>query len=311
MNNNNSENNKDTLRWDRASWLWVFLCAAGIFSTVPLARRVQRYVYFTIGSEFFTYLSLFIIISLLTALLYFFIFRLKVKSISLYVWLFISSGCYIYTTLQLRKYPEESVHLLEFGLLSYFLFRALSHRIRDRTVYITTILYVLFIGTMDEFIQWMTPGRIWDYGDIGINALAGVYFVLAVSKGIKPDIIHRRVKKISVNMLAGIIIINLFFLGLCLSNTPDSVNRYTKIFHGLSWLRFEEPMTKYGFEHKDTEIGPLYSRMTLDQLRNIDTSKAGNLFTMFSLQTAWYLIIALIGAVWAFGEFWKRRHIDD
>ncbi|MBI5663461.1 MAG: hypothetical protein HZC49_00005, partial [Nitrospirae bacterium] len=145
--NNNTGNSTVTFRWNGASWLRVFLCTAAIFSTVPVARRVQRYVHNTIGSEFFTYTVLVIILSLFAVLLYFFIFRLNVKSKSQYAWLIMSSGFYIYTTLQLRKYPEEAIHLLEFGLLSYFLFKALSHRIRDWTVYISTILCVLFIGT--------------------------------------------------------------------------------------------------------------------------------------------------------------------
>ncbi|MBI5666046.1 MAG: VanZ family protein [Nitrospirae bacterium] len=309
--NNNTGNIKDTLRWNGASWLRVFLCTALIFSTVPVARRIQRYVHNTIGSEFFTYTVLVIILSLFAVLLYFFIFRLNVKSKSQYAWLIMSSGFYIYTTLQLRKYPEEAIHLLEFGLLSYFLFKALSHRIRDWTVYISTILCVLFIGTIDEFIQWVTPGRRWDYGDVGINALAGVFFVLAVGKGIKPDIVRGPVKRASVNLLAIIMTINVLFLGLCLSNTPASVTRYTELFHGLSWLRLEEPMTQYGFRHKDAETGPFYSQMTLDRLRKIDTRKAGNIFTLFSLKTAWSLIVVIIGSVWAFGGFWKRRLNDD
>jgi hypothetical protein len=272
-----------------------------------MARQVQKYVRDTIGMEYFTYMVLSIVLLLFAVLLYFFIFRLNIKLKSQYAWLIMSSGAYIYTTLQLRRYPEEAVHLLEFGLLSYFLFRAFSHRIRDWTVYITTSLCVLFIGMIDEFIQWVIPGRIWDYRDIGINALAGVYFVLAVGKGIKPEIICKPVKRTSVKILVGITTIILLFLGLCLSNTPDSVNRYTELFHGLSWLRLEEPMTKYGFGSKGPEIGPFYSHMTLDKLRDINTNKAGNFFTLFSLKTAWSIIIALIGSVWAAGEFWKRR----
>jgi len=294
-----------------ASWLWVFLCAAAIFSTVPVARRVQRYVYDTIGKEFFTYMVLFIILFLFAVLLYFFIFRLRVKSKSQYAWLMISSGAYVYTTLQLRKYPEEAVHLLEYGLLSYFLFRALSHRIRDWTVYITTSLCVLFIGTMDEFIQWVTPERVWGYSDIGINVLAGVFFVLAVGKGIKPETLRGPVKRISVHMLAGIITINLLSLGLCLSNTPKAVQHYTSVFPSLSWLRQEEPMSPYGEAYKDPDIVNFNFRMTSDQPGDIDTSTAGKFLTLFSLKSAWSLIITLIGAVWAFGKFWKKQLNDD
>lgn len=296
--NTSTENNKDTLRWNRTSWLWVFLCTAAIFSTVPMARRVQRYVNNTIGRDFFTYIVLVIVISLFISLLYSFVFRLRVKSKSQYAWLIISSGAYIYTTLQLRKYPEEAIHLLEFGLLSYFLFSALSHRIRDWTVYITTSLCVLFIGTLDEFIQWLTPGRFWDYRDVGLNALAGIFFVLGLSKGIKPEIIRGPVKKISVNMLTGIMIINLLFLGLCLSNTPDAVKHYTSVFPDLSWLRQEETMSQYGHEQRAF-------------LRRADYSgTAWKLISLFNVRSAWSLIIALIVSVWVYATFWKKR-LDD
>lgn len=297
--NTSLKNNKGPLRWDRASWLSVFLCTAAIFSTVPLARHVQKYVNDTIGRDIFTYIVLFIVSSLFITLLYVFVFRLRIKSKSQYAWLIISSGAYIYTTLQLRKYPEEAVHLLEFGLLSYFLFNALSHQIRDWTVYITTSLCVLFIGTTDEFIQWVTPGRIWDYRDVGINALASVFFVLAVSKGIKPEIIHGPVKRISVNLLAGILTINLLFLGLCLSNTPDAVKHYTAVFPDLSWLTQEETMSEYGQEHRAFFRKADYS------------SPAWELISLFSVRTAWSLIVILLGSVWVYGEFWKRRLNDD
>jgi len=307
--NTSTENNRDTLRGNRASWFWVFLCTTAIFATVPLARRVQRYVHHTIGSEFFTYIVVVIVLTLLTTLLYFFIFRLNVKSTFQYVWLIISFGAYVYTTFQLRKYPEEAIHLLEFGLLSYFLFKALSYRIRDWTVYITTLLCVVFIGIMDEFIQWVTPGRIWDYRDIGINALAGVFFVLAVSKGIKPEIVRGPVKRLSVNMLAGLMTINLLFLGLCLSNTPDTVKRYATVCNNLSWLLNEEPMTQYGSKRTYTDNGASGSHLKSDNSGGKYSS--GKLITLFSLRTAWTLIIVLIGSVWVFGEFWKRRLKDD
>jgi len=292
------ENNKTTLRWNRASWLWVFLCTAAIFSTVPLARGVQRYINATVGRDFFIHMVLFIVLSLFVVILFFFIFRLNIKSKSQYAWLIIASGAYVYTTLQLRIYPEEAVHLLEFGILSYFLFRALSHRIRDWTVYMTTSLFVLFIGTIDEFIQWVTPGRIWDYRDVGINALAGVLFVLVVGKGIKPENVRGPIKIISVNMLAGIIIINLLFLGLCLSNTPDAVAHYTSVFPDLSWLNQEETMSEYGHDHRAF-------------LKRTDFSAtAWKLISLFSVRTAWALITALIVLVWVYSGFWKKR-LDD
>ncbi|MEF9438418.1 MAG: VanZ family protein [Candidatus Mariimomonas ferrooxydans] len=202
------------------------------------------------------------------------VWRERVKNVSQYIWLFICAGLYVYFVLQLRRHPEEAIHFIEYGLLSYFLFRALSQKIRDQTIYLTALLFVLFIGMIDEFLQWMIPDRYWDFKDVGLNSLAGGIFLLAVWKSIRPEIIYGPVKKISVKMLAGIIAVDLILLGLCLSNTPGFVNRYTAAFNTLSWLRNEEPMTEYGYKYKDPEIGTFYSRFTLEKLREIDIANS-------------------------------------
>ncbi len=246
------------------------LCSVGIFATVPVARNIQRFVANTVGREFFTYSVLFFVATGLAVLLYVFIFKLRVKNVSQYIWLFICTGLYVYFVIQLKRHPEEAIHFIEYGLLSYFLFKALSRRIHDQTIYLTAVLFVLFIGVIDEFLQWLTPDRYWDFRDVRLNALAGGIFLLAVWKGIKPKIISGPVKKISVNMLAGIIALNLIFLGLCLSNTPGFVKRYTATFNTLSWLQNEETMTEFGYKYKDPEIGTFYSRLTLEELREID-----------------------------------------
>ena len=269
--NPDTETEKKTHDWSLKTWLWVILCSIAIFSTVPVARGLQKFIYDTVGREFFTYFVLSAGGFGLAAILYFFIFRLKTGNVSQYLWLFICAGVYTWFTVHLGKqHPEEAIHLLEFGILSCFVFKALSHRIHDWTVYITAVLIVLFIGTTDEFIQWLTPQRVWDYRDIGTNTVAGGIFMLAVWKGIKPEIISGPVKKISVKMLAGTATLNLLFLGLCLSNTPDAVNRYTDVFNNLSRLRSEEVMTEYGYKYKDPEIGTFYSRLTLEKLKETD-----------------------------------------
>ncbi len=266
---------KETDRWCRRSWLWVFLCAAAIFATVPVARRIQGFVYNSVGKEFFTYAVLFVIIAGLAAILYLLVFRLRVRKISQYVWLFTGAGLYVYFTLRLREHPEEAVHFLEYGALAYFLFRALSRRIRDRTIYITVILSVMFVGTLDEFTQWMMPNRYWDYRDVGINTLAGIFFSIITWKGIRPETISRPVRRLSIRALAVVVTLDLLFLGLCLSNTPDAVRRYTAAFEPLMWLRGQEVMTEFGHAHKDPEIGIFYSRLTIGELREHDMKSAG------------------------------------
>ena len=305
---NKTEHEKDSLRRSRTAWLWVLMCAAGIFSTVPMARGVQRYVSHTIGKDFFTYFVLSIFFTLFAALLCFLIFRPKVNSASQYIWLIICAGLYIYLTIQLRKYPEEAIHLLEYGLLTWFIFKALSYKIRDWTIYITAALIASLFGIADEFLQWMMPNRVWSYKDAGINALGAGIFILAISKGIRPGIISKPVKRSSINIMTGTIIAVLIIIGLCLSNTPDAVKRYTTIFNNLSWLNDEEPMTVYGYEYVNPETGASHVR-TSNKSGNKYSS--GKIITSFSPRTAWFFILAMIGVLWTCGEFWKRRLDDD
>ncbi len=243
---------------------------------MPLARSIQSLVSNTVGREFFTYLVLSTVGLGSAALLYNFVYTLTIRKISQYVWIFICAGLYVYFTLHLKANPEESVHFVEYGILSYFIFTALSHKVRDSTIYIITPLLVLFIGTADEFIQWMIPQRIWDYRDIGLNLLASVFLMIVIWKGIKPKIISGPVKKTSVQVLVGIITIELIISGLCLSNTPGNVSYYTQIFNKTAWLQNEEPMTDFGYKHIDPEIGTFYSRFTLQELREIDYNRGSS-----------------------------------
>jgi hypothetical protein len=273
---------KEIKSWNLKLWLQAALCVLVIFSTIPVARAFQRFIYSTVGREFFTYFVVTIIFCLIITLLYFFLFRLRVKRVSQYLWLTACSGFYIYMSIQLREHPEEAIHILEYGLLAFFLFRALNHRINDWTVYLSAGLLVLFAGTMDEFLQWLMPERFWSFRDVGINTVAGGILLLALHKGIRSENTGKPVKKHSVKVLSRILVMNLIFLTFCLSNTPGAVQRYTEAFHSLSWLRHEEHMTEYGFKHTDPKIGIFYSRFPLEKLSETDLSHGSEYGRMVS-----------------------------
>jgi Ca2+/Na+ antiporter len=278
------KNKEEIQSWNWRLWLWVLLCSLALFATVPVARGLQRYIYSTIGREFFTYFVLFVVVMVFITFLYFFIFKLKVKKISQYVWLSLCAGLYIYFSIQLKEHPEEAIHFLEYGLLSYFLFKALHYRIHDWTVYLSAAMFAFLIGTLDEFFQWVMPQRFWDFRDVGFNGLAGGIFLLAIGKGIRPKTVCEPIKRFSVTMLVGIITVNLIVFGLCLSNTPGIVKSYTDIFKSLDWLQQEEPMIEYGYEHKDPETGTFYSRFTLEELRATDFEQSKSYGPILALE---------------------------
>jgi len=253
------------------SWLWVILCSISIFLTVPVARKVQKFVYNNWGREAFGYFVLGVLAVASVGLLYLLIFKLKIKSPSRYIWLFIIAGLYIYFTLKLWKIPEEAVHFLEYGLLGFFLFKALSHNVKDKSIYITATLFALLIGTFDEILQWITPQRYWDFRDAGLNGLSGGLFQLSVWKVINPKDISKKINPKSFRIFSCIFASCLIILGLCVSNTPDRVYRYTKKIPLFSFLQKEEPMSEFGYKHKDPEIGVFYSRLSVKSLYRADS----------------------------------------
>jgi hypothetical protein len=256
------------------SWLWVFLCALAIFFTVPLARTIQNFVTTHAGRSFFGYSVLFAAAGTFFVLGYILYFRLKIRRYSNYVWLVMISAIYVYFTLKLWANPEEAIHFIEYGILGFFLFRALRHHIDDNSIYLAAFLMGTLVGTFDEILQWIVPGRYFDLRDVGLNALSSALFQILLWKGVRLKLPSDKIQAQPIRVISGLLAANLILLGLCLSNTPQRVKKYTQVFPFLSGLRSQEAMSEFKFKHKDPEIGIFYSRLTLEELVSIDRSKA-------------------------------------
>jgi VanZ family protein len=181
-----------------------------------MARSMQKYISANIGRDFFTYAVITCIVCGFCIGLYFLISKLKVKNISQYMWLLLFSSIMIYYAIKLKTYPEEAVHLIEYSILPFVVFRALSHKIHDWTVYITTVLIVSVIGTFDELIQWITPTRVGHYKDVQLNAISGLIGVLIISLAVRPHKISQSVSKYSLKVLTTITVLSLTIIGLSL-----------------------------------------------------------------------------------------------
>ncbi|UCD36226.1 MAG: VanZ family protein [Nitrospiraceae bacterium] len=291
MNRDGINNSADHLRWQWSAWFWVFFFAVAIFAAIPLTRAIQLYVYALLGMKFFMFFAVFFVVAAMASLLWLFAFKFRFRKVSQYLWVLLCASLYLYFIIKLNAYPEEAIHLLEYGLLSFFVFNALRYRVRDATLYVTTFFTVLFFGAIDEFLQWLMPGRYWDFRDIGINALGSALFLLLMAKGMRPHVATGPVRKSSVRILAGAVTLNAVFLGVCLSNTPAAVRRYTEAVPLLSWLRSEEAMTFLRSE---------YHR-----------GSAGLALTSLSLHTVWIAITVLLLALWLGGELWIRRSAPE
>jgi VanZ family protein len=81
---------------------------------------------------------------------------------------------------------EERLHLVQYGLVAAFFYRALGERHRaGRRLWFSpsvgAVLLTTAAGWLDEGIQHFLPSRVYDLRDVAFNALAGLLAVIAMS----------------------------------------------------------------------------------------------------------------------------------
>ena len=168
----------------------------------------------------------------------------------------------------------EAIHFLEYGLLGFLLFRAWRHHVADPLVYPISALSLGLVAWLDEFLQWLMPGRFWDFRDIRLNAMAGAIVLLSIALVFPPPEIHGPVARRSVRRLCYLAWAMLLALGLAISNTPTRVDGYAARIPGLHFLRNNESvMNEFGHRHVDPGIGTFYSRLTRAELLRIDGAR--------------------------------------
>ena len=255
------------------SWFWVILCSLAIFSLIPFGNTIQKFISDSLGKSFFIYLIFTLLGIASIGTIYFLFLKLKIRALKNYIWLLILAVLYVYFTLKLRKSPVEVTHFLEYGILSILVFKALNHDIKDKTIYFSTMLIILIIGTLDEIIQWIVPGRIWNFKDVGLNVISGGLIQLGIWKVVRPKLKSGKMNPRSIRISTSLFASSLIILGLCASNTPQLVDIYTRHIPWLSYLQKEEPMSEFGYKHNDPEIGVFYSRMNPTKLRKTDNQR--------------------------------------
>lgn len=187
------------------------------------------------------------------------------------LWLIAIAGIYLWWTSRLWERPEEAVHLLEYGVLGVLLHGALRRRVDNATAFVSAALLAGLVGTIDETIQWMTPGRYWDFRDIGINSGSSALALVGLSR-LSPS--PSRVTTGSWRMPARLAAIQLLLLALCVSNTPDRVAWYSARIPGLGFLKYPtNEMVEYGHRHVFPDMGEFKSRFSIGELNATDAER--------------------------------------
>ncbi len=251
------------------SWTWVALGVVVIYATIPVARGLREVVDRSLGREIFIYGCLLVL--LVCAV---FAWRnLRHRSlgrgaaVSLALVLILFAGTIYY----LRAIPEEALHVALYGVLGLLVYRALTHRVRDYSIYALGALLTGIVGMIDEYIQWVVPSRYFDIDDIELNFFAGLLAQVGLAAGLRPRLVMARPDGRSFGRLAYLVATGLLLLLIGFVNTPQRVAWYAQQVPGLEFLLDGSAMmAQYGYRLRSPAGAEFRTRFDAGQLAELD-----------------------------------------
>jgi len=259
----------------RTAWTWAMAWMLVVWATIPLARAVQHWIEALWSRELFLVVTITALAAGGAAGATAIIRRHKRRAIGRLSWLIAIGSVYAYFIREVIVAPEEAFHFLQYGVLGLLVLRAFAVRHHDAGSYIAAALVCALAGSIDEVIQWATPDRHFDLGDIGLNVLGGGLVQLAVAAGLRPPYLHRRpghATRIRALALAGTV--GLLFAAV-MANTPARTEWLIRHVAGMQFLQHgTNHMVEYGHRYDDPRIGTFFSRFAPAQLAAEDRRRA-------------------------------------
>jgi hypothetical protein len=259
------------------AWLMAGLWSLLIFVTVPFVRAIQEAVTERLGARVFLWVAIAV---LLVAAAGAVVLGRRLRgrvSLRSVLWLGAVLVVFIWWSRYLYE-PVEAIHFVEYGVLGVLVYLALRHRAADQSVFLSAALVVALFGTVDEIIQWVTPSRVFDYRDLVINAGAGSLVQIALWQGVAPAATRQPARPGSLRLPCRLAIAMVLVLGLCLSATPQRLDRLaTRAGWMMPLATSNDVMAEYGYRHVDPDIGTFRSRLTLQELHQGDQQQAAQI----------------------------------
>lgn len=254
-------------------WLGVVLWITVIYTTIPVVRRLREAFVSRWPAELIGYgVMVAIVVVTITAIV---ALRHRYRRLdpSDALWLLGVAVMMLLWTRHLMGQPEEAVHFLEYGVLGVLLYRALRTRIPDATVYIAAALAGIFVGTIDEIIQWLVPDRYWDYRDILLNGGASVLVQIAIWRLASRSSVP--ISPSSLRTLCRLAAAEMLLLTVCVAATPQNLIQASRHFPFVVGPKVHnDVISEYGHLHRLDDHTFFRSRLSIDALAREDAARA-------------------------------------
>jgi hypothetical protein len=166
-----------TSKREKRLWAAVLVVIIGIYSLIFIGRPLSGYLR---ERELLTN-GFWLAIALVLATVLWHGWKRQAGPLEIGTWLGVFA---IYLLVLLRMaVPEERSHLIEYSILSVFIYEALKERNRNgnpiKRTGLVAIGLTIMIGLADECIQLFVPNRVFDPIDIAFNSAAAVFAIVA------------------------------------------------------------------------------------------------------------------------------------
>ena len=257
-----------------ASWAIVGAWSLLVFITIPLANAIQERIDREIGGGFFLAVVLAAIALGALAGLRGIAREGGAAGPPRALWLVAIATVLAAYTWSLRGSPAEAVHFVEYGVLGLLLYRAFLHRVRDASIYVDAALMAALVGTLDEAIQWLTPGRTWALRDVWLNFSGAALTLAALAIGVRPRLVTERTGRAGVRRIVAIAAVLAAVVTLSLLNTPPRIAWYSANVPGLGFTRNATGvMLEYGHRYDAPDTGVFRSRFAPAELAALDNAR--------------------------------------
>ncbi len=179
-----------TSKREKRLWIWVLVIVTAIYALIFIGRPLSAYL----RDQGLLSFAFWVAIYLTLATVLWHGWKRGYGGREVGIWLGVAA---VYLLLFLRMAsPEERSHLIEYSVLAVVIHEALRERARHdqkirRTAWIALLITIL-IGILDECIQLVVPGRVFDPVDMLFNTLAAI---LAIGGSSAIRRVRNRLKK--------------------------------------------------------------------------------------------------------------------
>ena len=168
-----------TSKREKRLWIWVLLIIVAIYALIFIGRPLSGYL----RDHGILSIAFWIAIYLTLATVLWYGWNRGFGGREIGIWLGVAA---VYLLMFLRMAsPEERSHLIEYSVLALFIHEALRERARHdhgiRKTALLALVSTIAIGILDECIQLLVPGRVFDPVDILFNTLAAIIAIAGSS----------------------------------------------------------------------------------------------------------------------------------